>query len=196
MATENQLNALSQALFFDRPPFCSGTISPSPEGFHLYYGNRNPKKLSIQLLRSRCELTLIRFIDFVSATSEELDQLTAACEPATFGRGNEDVHDETYRKAGKIDASTFSVKLDPISSGLIQTIESQLVLTQAENAMSIRAEVCKLNVYGESGSPMIVKHGPPLTVNITVNRQGLFFQTPSRYSPRNGYGRVARGCVS
>ena len=119
MATENQLNALSQALSFDRPPFCSGTISPSPEGFHLYYGNRSPKKLSIRLLRSRCELTLIRFIDFVSATSEELDQLTAACEPATFGRGNEDAHDETYRKAGKMDASNFSVKPDPIGSGLI-----------------------------------------------------------------------------
>ena len=43
MATENQLKALTQALSFDRPPFCSETISPSPEGFHLYYGNRDPK---------------------------------------------------------------------------------------------------------------------------------------------------------
>jgi len=43
MATKTQLKALSKALSFDRPPFCSGTISPSPEGFYLYYGKRDPK---------------------------------------------------------------------------------------------------------------------------------------------------------
>ena len=43
MATDTRLKALSEALSFDRPPFCSGTISPPPEGFYLYYGGRNPK---------------------------------------------------------------------------------------------------------------------------------------------------------
>ena len=32
-----------------------------------------------------------RFIDFASSTPDQLDQLAAACDRATFGRGNEDV---------------------------------------------------------------------------------------------------------
>ena len=99
-------------------------------------------------MRPRRELTPLRFIDFTSATPEELNQLAAACQPATFGHGTEDVYDETYRKAGKMDAQNFSVQLDPISSGLIQTIESQLAPTQAGKPMSIKAEIYKLNVYG------------------------------------------------
>ena len=95
------------------------------------------------------KLDPLRFIDFASATSEELDQLTAACEPATFGHGKEDVYDEKYRKAGKIDASNFDTQFDPVSAGLIRTIEAQLVSTQAEKERSIRAEIYKLNVYGE-----------------------------------------------
>ena len=47
-----------------------------------------------------------------------------------------------------MDAQAFSVKLDPVSSGLIQTIESQLAPTQANKPMSIKAELYKLNVYG------------------------------------------------
>jgi len=43
MATDIQLKALSDAISFDRPPFCSGTISPSPEDFYLYYGKEDPK---------------------------------------------------------------------------------------------------------------------------------------------------------
>ena len=99
-------------------------------------------------------LTPPRFIDFASATPEELDQLAAACQPATFGHGTEDVYDETYRKAGKMDAQNFSVPLDPVSSGLIQTIESQLAPTQANKPMSIKAEIYKLNVYGGFVSPV------------------------------------------
>ena len=47
-----------------------------------------------------------------------------------------------------MDAQNFSVQLDPVGSGLIQTIESQLAPTQAKKAMSIKAEIYKLNVYG------------------------------------------------
>ena len=48
-----------------------------------------------------------------------------------------------------MDTSNFSVQFDLSNSGLIQTIESQLVPTQAEKLMSIKAEIYKLNVYGE-----------------------------------------------
>ena len=64
-----------------------------------------------------------------------------------FGRGNEDVHDETYRKALKMDASNFAVQLDLVASGLIRTIEDQLLQGEMEK-MRIRAELYTLNVYG------------------------------------------------
>ena len=43
---------------------------------------------------------------------EALNQLERACEPATFGRNDEDVLDETYRKAGKMDSDNFLLGLD------------------------------------------------------------------------------------
>jgi len=54
-----------------------------------------------------------RFINFASHTPEQLDQLAAACSPATFGHENKDVYDETYRKALKMDAADFVVQFDP-----------------------------------------------------------------------------------
>jgi len=78
------------------------------------------------------------FINLASATSEALDHLTAACESATFGHGQEDVYDKTYRKAGKMDASNFSANFGPVDS-LIRAIESQLVPTQEKKEASIEA---------------------------------------------------------
>lgn len=46
-----------------------------------------------------------------------------------------------------MDTSNFSVQLDLAGSGLIQTIEDQLLQNGTEN-MRIRAELYKLNVYG------------------------------------------------
>lgn len=57
------------------------------------------------------------------------------------------MYDESYRKAVKMDASNFSVQLDLAGSGLIRTIEDQLLQGETES-MRIRAEPYKLNVYG------------------------------------------------
>ena len=110
-----------------------------------------------------------RFIDFASTKSEDLDLLTAACDPATFGRGNEDVYDESYHKAVKMDASNFTVQLDLVGSGLLKTIEDQLLQGETEN-MYIRAEPYKLNVYGNSRD---VSPG--------------FFSLTSSHPPRKGF---------
>ena len=96
---------------------------------------------------------IYRFIDFASSTPEQLDQLAAECVPATFGRGNQDVYDESYRKALKMDASNFAVQFDPASSGLIKTIERNL-LHPADIDMSIIPEIYKLNVYGRPFHPL------------------------------------------
>lgn len=98
---------------------------------------------------SHCPRTYLphRFINFASSTPEQLEQLAAACTQATFGRGSQDVYDESYRKALKMDATDFAVQFDPILSGLTKTIEENFLQGRKEE-MLIRPEIHKLNVYG------------------------------------------------
>jgi len=49
-----------------------------------------------------------------------------------------------------MDASDFSLQLDLIGSGLMRTVEDQLLQTKTENKY-IRPELYKLNIYGGSG---------------------------------------------
>ncbi len=87
-----------------------------------------------------------RRINFNHPTDEALATLSDTCEPATFGRGDEDVLDESYRKAGKLDSSCFAAKLDLHKDGLLAVIQSQLLEGWNTDA-SIYAELYKLNVY-------------------------------------------------
>ena len=105
-----------------------------------------------------------------SGPDSELDQLISACQPATFGRGGENVMDEvrwdfnfhlcrrglttvcckSYRKAGKLDESDFATSFCPYTAGIVDII-SQLLLPQLnhdKSTRSIKAELYKLNVYG------------------------------------------------
>ena len=50
-----------------------------------------------------------------------------------------------------MDASNFAIQLDLAASGLIHAIEDQLLQGEMEK-MRIRAELYKLNVYGNSRS--------------------------------------------
>ncbi|KAJ8522123.1 hypothetical protein ONZ45_g1279 [Pleurotus djamor] len=83
-------------------------------------------------------------VDLLNPTNDQLELLASACEPASFGRNNEDILDETYRKAGKLNVSDFSTNLDLTAAGIIAKIRSEL-LTDHRN---VRAELYKLNVYG------------------------------------------------
>ena len=60
-----------------------------------------------------------------TSTPEQLGQLATACDRATFGRGNQDVYDESYRKALKMDTTGFAAQFDPTLSGLIKIIEGR-----------------------------------------------------------------------
>jgi len=90
-----------------------------------------------------------RHVNLAGATPDELEQLTQVCEPASFGVNKEDVLDETYRKAGRIDLDRFAPMLDPPAhTDLLKIIRSYLLEgTQSKN--NIKAELYKLNVYGE-----------------------------------------------
>ena len=96
-----------------------------------------------------------RVINLADATPEDLQALADACEPATFGRNQEDVYDETYRKAFKLDSSNFALKFDPVQLGLVDVIRTEmleegkkLIVERPEAGRGVRAELYKLNVYG------------------------------------------------
>ncbi|KAI4849124.1 hypothetical protein E4T45_06039 [Aureobasidium sp. EXF-8846] len=48
--------------------------------------------------------------------------LINACEPATFGRDGNDVYDEQYRKATKLDTSDFCTDFCPYETGIIDIV--------------------------------------------------------------------------
>ncbi|KAL1718670.1 hypothetical protein EV715DRAFT_291062 [Schizophyllum commune] len=84
-------------------------------------------------------------LDIAHPAEDQLQHLEAACERATFGRNQEDVLDETYRKAGKMDTSNFSTNFSPppsflghVRDELLQRHDTRLVY-----------ELYKLNVYGK-----------------------------------------------
>jgi hypothetical protein len=97
-------------------------------------------------------------------TPEELEQLTQACEPASFGVKQEDVLDETYRKAGKMDSECFSSMLDPSNTDLMKIVRGYL-LEGLNSQKGIKAELYKLNVYG---THLIFVHS------------GIWYYAPSR----------------
>lgn len=73
--------------------------------------------------------------------------LSEACEPATFGRNQEDILDESYRKALKLDADKFATAFSLEDFHLIDRIRTQL-MSDVGVDKRIYAELYKLNVYG------------------------------------------------
>ncbi|KAI0317216.1 hypothetical protein OF83DRAFT_1059009 [Amylostereum chailletii] len=116
----------------DKPPYVSGTLPLPLDMFNLWYGNGADS----------------RHVNLAQASPKELLALATACQPATFGRGAEDVLDEAYRKAGKMDANVFSTPLVPERTDLINIVRGYL-LEGTESNRPIEVELYKLNVYGE-----------------------------------------------
>ncbi|KAF8430423.1 hypothetical protein L210DRAFT_3488248 [Boletus edulis BED1] len=85
-------------------------------------------------------------IDFSSAGTDDLEALYHACQPAEFGRNGENVLDDSYRKAGKMDPTSFSTLVDPHSLGIYDQV-SKALLTQSFATMDM--ELYKLNIYGK-----------------------------------------------
>ena len=85
-----------------------------------------------------------------------VDDLLKDCAPATFGKGGEEVLDESYRKAVKLDCDQFSSSFNPYDVGIIDAIAQSLLPGIAstfadgksifEDDLGIVAELYKLNV--------------------------------------------------
>ncbi|KAH9831417.1 uncharacterized protein C8Q71DRAFT_302952 [Rhodofomes roseus] len=130
---KEQLKTLESSIV-NRPPVCFGTLPVSASDCDLFYGKSDP----------------IRRLNFVTASQDELKSLSETCERATFGMNQEDVLDESYRKAGKLDPSDFSMRFSAIEAGLLDVVSTELFEGKT-TARPIRAELYKLNVY-ETGS--------------------------------------------
>ncbi|KAF7942290.1 hypothetical protein EAE99_000340 [Botrytis elliptica] len=96
----------------------------------------------------------------VSTTSKSMEALLQTCVPASFGLGGNDVLDETYRKAGKLDRSQFSTDFHPHDYGILDIIAQTLLqdvfqkdfLRNRRDHRGVLAELYKLNIYsGPSG---------------------------------------------
>ncbi|KAL4987017.1 hypothetical protein BDW68DRAFT_178189 [Aspergillus falconensis] len=104
------------------------------------------------------KLVLPLDISVPSAHPDTLRHLVADCDPASFGRGEQDVIDPEYRRAGKINADQFATSFHPADFGILENIAQVLLPTissETDNQLGFRkitAELYKLNVYsGPSG---------------------------------------------
>ncbi|KAH8078414.1 hypothetical protein BXZ70DRAFT_961687 [Cristinia sonorae] len=134
-----QLNTLNHAINEAVTlPHVSGTLAVSFDDLHLFFKKPEPGGEN----SDSCHL------NFDTATDDNLELLSRSCDAATFGRNNEDVLDESYRKAGKLDASRFSSTIDIHRTGLLQLIGDHLCKNLPPSS-TIQAERYKLNVYGK-----------------------------------------------
>ena len=145
---QEQLASL-RACIQEKPPHHADTLTLSPPNNTLFYGkDKTQGKFTYPSWTGSHLLTdTHRRIDFIQMTDEELRHLAESCDVATFGVKNENVHDESYRKAGKLNTEHFSVGLDLIGTGLLDVIPTEFLEVYKETP-PIRAERCNLNIYG------------------------------------------------
>ncbi|KAF7361148.1 Fe2OG dioxygenase domain-containing protein [Mycena sanguinolenta] len=161
MATvDEKIANLKEALSKSRP-VCTGSSQISTEEATLVYGLKNDKSA--------------RWIDLANAAPAELNALSDACQKATFGRNQEDVLDETYRKAGQMSAKDFTIRFNVEKSGILAHVHARLLEGFNKSDKRIEAELYKLNVYG------VAKH---LCRFILQSAQG--------YTARRNHVRLAR----
>ena len=146
--TTSILNSLTTIPFA-----CGGAIPLSNETdtVQLRYGPQNAGKyLTLPISSSPSHIT----------DSTALQDLLAACAPATFGLGGKDVLDEAYRKAIKLPPTDFLTDFCPYKAGIVDVI-AQLLVPEITGeaggrggkgrARGVEAELYMLNVYSGPG---------------------------------------------
>lgn len=83
-----------------------------------------------------------------TSIEQAFQRLLQDCAPATFGLGQKDVLDESYRKAGKMDKEDFCTNFTPYEHGIMYTVIQALAQSRQSNEIyrGLRAELYKLNV--------------------------------------------------
>jgi hypothetical protein len=111
-----------------------------------------------------------------------LKALLQDCEPATFGRGRQDILDESYRKATKLDASAFAADFCPYSLGIVNTAAELLMPGVGLGwSRAVEAELYKLNV-SRRPAPAILLELETLTFLLGLCGAIGLFQTARRHA--------------
>lgn len=132
------IDAIKEALHAAKTPFLATGNIPLDEhaGFSLLVPNGNNAYTGIQ---------------FPLESDTALSPLIAACKEATFGRGNTDVLDPSYRSALVLHANKLSIMpwsaIDPHASGILASIKRTLFNEDQLERKTIVACLDKLNVY-------------------------------------------------
>jgi hypothetical protein len=71
-------------------------------------------------------------------SSSEFKELLNVSLPATFARAGEEVLDEDYRKAGKLDRGQFATDFCPHEVGIVDTL-TQMLLPQTKHSKHVRS---------------------------------------------------------
>lgn len=95
----------------DHEPWTSGTVELKGSDLHLYFTCKNGSPHQINL---------------GSISDDDIRALVDACEPAPFGRGPESVLDDNYRKALKLEESSFAWRFNPDSGNFIASLAQKL----------------------------------------------------------------------
>ncbi|EPE32057.1 hypothetical protein GLAREA_12139 [Glarea lozoyensis ATCC 20868] len=125
-----------------------GPIWAPPTTIRFDVPNQSPRALTLKLpLQLPTQpapggLQTLQAEDNSGATPQPFAELLKACTPATFGLGGEDVLDEQYRKAGKLDREQFSTLLP---EALDEVMKSR------NDHRGVLAELYKLNIYSGPG---------------------------------------------
>ena len=109
---------------------CGGKLQPAQSRVRLNYKHEGE----------------ITEIVFPGADEAALAKLVLASSVASFGKGNEQVTDPSYRDAYKIDPDKLTTSFYPCSTDILSEIETLMVPNR-----SIRAELHKLNLYTGPG---------------------------------------------
>ena len=87
------------------------------------------------------------------STQSSVTQLVNDCTVASFGRGDQDVVDTDYRRAGKLDTTHFASNFHPTEFGILENIEQILLPAIGDKAndethsRKLIADLYKLNVF-------------------------------------------------
>jgi hypothetical protein len=88
-----------------------------------------------------------RSLNLAQVSFEQLQALANACTPATFGRGSDDIGDESYLKDSKTDTSQNATRIVPERTTFIDTVCAHLFEGE-DSDRPVICELYKLNVYG------------------------------------------------
>ena len=83
---------------------------------------------------------------------EDVERMCDACQPASFGRQEQEVYDNEYREALELEPQNFSTDFHPHDHGILENLAQTLLTAyqgyqRDEDLLGVRAEIYKLNVY-------------------------------------------------